>query len=316
MSKNTLPISLIVTVLNEEKTITSLLEAIADQTKLPKEVIIVDGGSSDVTVQLITNEIKNFPTRLRITTKKGNRSVGRNEAVSQSSQEIVACTDAGCIPIPTWLEKLYDKYLESDAQVVAGYYRGVAKTSFEEAVIPYALVMPGNLDSKNFLPATRSMLFEREVWEQVAGFDEPLSDNEDYAFAVKLKKKNTAISFAQDAVVLWQPRSTLSQFYTMIYRFARGDIQANIFRPKVILIFVRYIFVVTTFLSILKLFSLQNSLVFIVISGLIYVAWSIQKNFAHARKGWYWLPILQVTSDIAVILGSVAGLKLSTNHNI
>ncbi len=43
-------VSLIVTVLNEAATIELLLEAVAAQTKLPEEFIIVDGGSSDDTM--------------------------------------------------------------------------------------------------------------------------------------------------------------------------------------------------------------------------------------------------------------------------
>src|SRR5258708_5297615 len=45
--------SLIITVLNEEKTIVALLEAILKQTLQPDEVVICDGGSSDATVKLI-----------------------------------------------------------------------------------------------------------------------------------------------------------------------------------------------------------------------------------------------------------------------
>jgi len=52
--------TLICTVLNEEKTIGKFLDSIASQSKFPNEIIIVDGGSEDKTVQKIS-EFK-FPS--------------------------------------------------------------------------------------------------------------------------------------------------------------------------------------------------------------------------------------------------------------
>ena len=46
-------VSLIVTALNEEDSIGGLLDSVTGQIKIPDEVIIVDAGSTDNTVQLI-----------------------------------------------------------------------------------------------------------------------------------------------------------------------------------------------------------------------------------------------------------------------
>lgn len=306
-SKNILPVSVIVTVLNEEKTIKNLLQALAAQTKLPSEVVIVDGGSTDTSFIELQTAVEDFPTRLIIRQRYGNRSVGRNYAIEISSQSVIACTDAGCIPESNWLEQLYKQYIETRAPVIGGYYKGIARTNFEAAVIPYALVMPDKVDEKNFLPATRSMLFEKKVWRSVEKFNESLSDNEDYAFARKLKQKGIKIGFARTAVVQWQPRSTLQSFYWMIFRFARGDMQAAIIRPKVLLIFARYMFG-----SGIYIFLLQNSFgranLFLLSVIFLYGTWAVFKNSKYAPRGWFWLPILQMTSDVAVLHGSLVGV--------
>jgi len=44
-----LPVSLIMTVRNEASALPGLLESLLQQTKLPSEVIAVDGGSTDGT---------------------------------------------------------------------------------------------------------------------------------------------------------------------------------------------------------------------------------------------------------------------------
>ena len=232
--------SVVVTVLNEVGTVAKLVMALRRQTIPPHELIIVDGGSSDGTLEELHRLSKDFPA-LIILEKPGNRSVGRNTGIKAAANEIIAITDAGCVPHRDWLEHLLAAHILQKADVVAGYYQGKAESPIAEAVIPYTLVMPDRIDADNFLPATRSMLLTKNIWKKVGGFDEKMSDNEDFEFARRLRKSGTMIVFAREAVVDWLPRTNLKQFWQMIYRFARGDVFAGIIRPKAILIFVRYL---------------------------------------------------------------------------
>jgi glycosyltransferase involved in cell wall biosynthesis len=46
-------ISVVTTVLNEEKNIVQFLDSIVNQTKKPDEIIVVDGGSKDSTIKIL-----------------------------------------------------------------------------------------------------------------------------------------------------------------------------------------------------------------------------------------------------------------------
>ncbi len=293
-------ISLIVTVLNEEETILELLNSIIKQTLWPQEVIITDGGSQDQTVPLIERFIKKHPElNLKLLIKPGsNISQGRNSAIKQAQTPLIAITDAGCRLQPDWLAQLKQTYEQTQAPVVAGYYQGQPQSGFQKAVVPYVLVMPDQVEPTNFLPASRSMLMEKTTWEKLGGFDPNLTVSEDFALAKKIKAQNIKISFAPQAIVNWLPRKNLQNFSWMIFNFAKYDLVAGLIRPKVLLIFARYLIGLLVAFYSLKFW----------LAGLIfYLLWAIAKNFKYVGSAWYWLPILQITADLAVMLGTLTG---------
>lgn len=310
-------VSFIATVYNEEKAIKPLLKSLFSQSKFPDEVVIVDGGSSDRTVAKIKNEklkIKNYTGKFKILIKKGNRSVGRNEAIRNASNEIIVCSDAGCILDKDWVKNIIEPFFDPEIDVVAGYYQGIARTIFQKCLLPYVLVMPDRVNADNFLPATRSMAFKKSVWKKISGFPEEFSNNEDYVFAKRLKKINADIVFEKKAIAYWIPRDNVKDAFVMFYRFAKGDSESRIFRPKVFLIFLRYIIGLSfiLFYAISKSYIILNTLYSILF---IYVLWSIIKNYKYVRdvRAIFLLPLIQVISDIAVICGSIKGyVRLSS----
>ncbi len=300
-------ISFISTVFNEERNINQFLDSLASQSLVPSEIVIVDGGSTDKTVRLIQEH--KLAKKIKIFKKKGNRSVGRNFAIENSRGDIIACSDSGNILDRNWLKNIVLPFKDKQIDVVAGYYKGKPANIFQKCLIPYVLVMKDRVDPKSFLPATRSMAFRKVIWEKVGKFNSNLSHNEDYAFARKLREAGARISFQEKAIAYWVPRNNLVQSFIMFFRFAYGDAQAKIFRPKVALIFVRYILILTLILAWL----LSKSNLFIelaVILLVLYVLWAVMKNYKYVNhaQALFWLPVLQFTSDLAVILGTPMAL--------
>ncbi|MCL5438470.1 MAG: glycosyltransferase [Patescibacteria group bacterium] len=304
-------LSLIVTVFNEQATISRFIESVYNQSKLPDELIIVDGGSTDNTLLEISNyrySRGKKHLKIKLLTKKGNRSVGRNEAIKNAKGKIILCSDAGCILDRDWVKNITKPFQDKSVDVVAGFYKGNSKTVFQRSLIPYVLVMEDKIKESEFLPATRSMAFKKNIWKKAGGFDEKLSHNEDYAFANKLKEINAKIVFERKAIVHWIPRKNLNETFIMFFRFAFGDAESGILRDKVLLIFARYTF----YLYLIILFFLIKSffLLFIgIFLPIFYIFWSIRKNYKYVNhpKAFVLFPILQLTSDIAVLAGTGLG---------
>ena len=268
------------------------------QTRKPDDVIIVDGGSTDQTHQLLSSWKPTFP--FQWFEHKGNRSVGRNAAIFTAKSSIIAITDAGCAPTPEWLDRITKRLIANNCDVVSGYYTPQAQTNFEKGASAYMLVMPDHINPNLFLPATRSMALKKTIWEKAGGFDERLGDNEDYAFA---KSFNTL-----------EQRSVLKRCYCSMVAAKNMDyisyaslavcvwrLFAGIIRPKVMFIFLRW--------GVFIGFGYGSFPLFLFVMFL-YTFWTWAKNQKYLRSfsAIYLLPCMQFATDLVVMVGSAQGL--------
>ncbi len=264
-------VSLVITVKDEKTTLTS-------QTRKPDEIIIIDAYQNH---------------------KILNRSQGRNLGVKKATGDIIAFTDAGCIPDKNWLAELVKPFADKNVQVVSGYYRGDPKSVFEACLVPYVLVMPDKIPGQ-FFPSTRSMAIRKKLFVETGGFNESIDPAEDFEYATRLNKLGIKFHFAPLAIVSWRPRKNLGEAAWMFLRMAVGDIQAGLLRPKVKLLFLRYY--VFFFLFFL------NHWTFVLVFP--YLIWAIAKNYRYIKdiRAIFWLPVLQLTADICVIFGTIMGI--------
>ena len=81
-----------------ERSITGLL----NQTRPPDEILIIDDGSTDNTVEIASR----FPVRVIRHAKNKGLAAARNTAFANASFELVGAIDADVLPAPDWLEHL------------------------------------------------------------------------------------------------------------------------------------------------------------------------------------------------------------------
>lgn len=315
--------SFISTVFNEAQTVRPFLSSLFEQTHLPDEIVIVDAYSTDGTYQILLEErdlfVKKHPdVHFAIIQKKGNRSVGRNEAVKRVRNTFIACSDVGCILDTKWLQIVATQFQNnSQVDVVAGWYEPITKSVFQKALAAYTCVMLDKLNPETFLPSSRSIAFTKAAWEQVGGYPEELDTCEDLVFASRLKRAGLSFAFAKDVVVFWPQRKNIYEAFIQFYQYAVGDGQALYIRPQTYLLFLRY----ALGFVLLGLFASTQSYILgvgIVIGLVGYCVWSIGKNYQYVRhwKALYLLPVLQITADSAVMSGMIVGmLKKVKNYN-
>ncbi len=219
-------ISLIATVLNERDNIEDFINSILNQTKKPDEVIIVDGGSTDGTQDII----RRYPEITLITQPGANISKGRNIAIRHAKGDIILSTDAGCVLDKTWVEKISTPFEDEEVEVVGGYYYPlVGGSKFERAqAVLYLSQRPGG---RFFTPSSRSIGFRKYIWEKVGGYPEWLDIGEDTYFNMAWSRIGAKYVFIKDAVVYWKMRKGWISFIKQHFRYGRGSGLGGDMRP-------------------------------------------------------------------------------------
>lgn len=227
------PVSLVLTVLNEGRTLPRFLDSVSAQTSVPEEIIVVDGGSTDDTVSVLRAWVPPDGCTMTVVSVPGaGISEGRNRAVRACAHAIVLVTDGGTVLEPAWTQRMraaFDR--ESAPTVVGGFFRPVGATFMERAIACTCTPQRQEISEATFLPSSRSFGFTKAAWETAGGYPEWLDYCEDLVFDLRLKEQGNTFAFEPDAIVTWSARSNLSGFIVQYYRYARGDGKAGLW-PK------------------------------------------------------------------------------------
>jgi len=237
-------ISVIVPVRNEEGSIGALLESLLNQTLPPAEITITDGGSTDATTAIIQQYIdRGAPVRL-IRTTRALPGRGRNLAVSHSSSEWLAFTDAGIEPQKDWLALLAEQARDDMIDVVYGSYEPRTNTFFKECAAVAYISPPAEIDGVSMRPRfIASALMRRRVWETVGGFPEHLRSAEDLLFMNQVDAARFRIAYAPRAIVRWDLQPNFWRTFRRFAVYSRNNIRAGLWRDWQAAIFSRYLII-------------------------------------------------------------------------
>ncbi|MEP7358952.1 MAG: glycosyltransferase [Anaerolineales bacterium] len=223
-----MPITVILTVLNEDEAVRAVLDSLCAQTLAPAEVVVADGGSRDQTVAILESYAGRLPVRI-VMAPGANISQGRNAAIRAAAGDIVAVTDAGVRCEPEWLARLAAPFGEPGVMAAAGFFRSDPQTVLEVAMGATVLPEAAEINPATYLPSSRSVAFRREVWEAVGGYPEWLDYSEDVVFDLAVRRQFGPFVFVPSALVNFRPRGSLPALARQYYRYARGDGKANLF---------------------------------------------------------------------------------------
>jgi len=223
-------ISIIVPVLNGAENIKLLLDSLLelDYSKTKTEIIIVDGGSTDLTRRIVSK----YPVKLLINLKKGPNAA-RNTGIQCSSGEIVAFTDSDCTADKNWIKKAVSNFKDPGIGCVGGdvkslndtYLSGYASNSLAPIIRVCKRRKELNcIGTRVGCPVGCNMIFRRKAISDAGGsFDETIQ----YCFEEdELIERICGAGYKvvlDPEVLIWHKhRSKLKSFLAQSFKYGRG----------------------------------------------------------------------------------------------
>jgi glycosyltransferase involved in cell wall biosynthesis len=225
-------VSLISTTLNEAGNVEVWLDSLLQQSRLPDEIVITDGGSTDGTAEMIRSRATSFPIPIRVIDAPGaNIARGRNIAIEQTRYDVIASADFGGILGEGWLRNLILPFeAEPGIEVSCGFSKPVPGDEFGRRAARYLIPALEVVKPQQFLPSSRSLAFRKEVWQRTGGYPEWLSfAGEDTLFDRYAKLQAGKWAFVPEAVVYWHAPGNLEKLYRTQYRYSKGDGESGLF---------------------------------------------------------------------------------------
>ena len=313
-------VSVIATVKNEGEALRPLLDSLIQQSQPPDEVIICDGGSTDNTLEVLTEYKTWLPLKIFVA-PDANISQGRNLAIAAAAGPIIAATDAGVVLAPYWLEELIQPIVRGETAVASGWFEPDPYTDFEVVMGSTVLPTRREIVPEQFLPSSRSVAFLKTAWEEVGGYPEWLDYSEDLVFDFALRERYGDFPFVDTAVAYFRPRGDLTGYFKQYYRYARGDGKANLWPRRHLVRYFTYLVALPYVLRLIWREKWAGWALLLLGSG-VYCQKPAQRLWGNT---WGWrppsrvrafalIPIIRVVGDVAKMLGYPVGLIWRWRH--
>jgi glycosyltransferase involved in cell wall biosynthesis len=228
MDSSSLPlVSVIVPVYNDPVRLRACLEALESQS-YPSgsyEVIVVDNNSDEP----IDGVVDPYPHASAEFELKQGSYAARNRGIEAAEGDLLAFTDADCIPDRSWVETGIRRLQSEDDMV--GIVGGEIEVMFENPQAPRPAevldAMTGfsqkAVCTKRDFSATANLFTTRDVIDEAGPFDASLKSAGDKEFGRRVVRHGYRIVFEPEAIVRHPARRTPRALFKKRYRLAKGQ---------------------------------------------------------------------------------------------
>lgn len=232
--------SIIATSFNDAIDIERFIASIKAFTVLPKELVIVDGGSKDNTEELLIKCTFKCPwnNNFLFDKKRRNISQGYNEAIRLCNSEHILILGIGNTYANDYADKLIRSMKNNKCDIAYGSFIGIDSNKFSKTF--NRAFLKGNKSFDYGQASNRGALVKKSIFEKAGYFYEKfVYAGEDTEFYSRVANLGISQVYQKDAVVKWSSPISLGEFRKKMRVNAIADMQIlkniNIFKKLVAL---------------------------------------------------------------------------------
>lgn len=210
--------SIIIRCHNEREHIGRLLRGILEQTVSDVQIVVVDSGSTDGTLDLV----RHFPVDLvHIAKEDFSFGYALNEGCRVARSEFLVIASAHVYPTyRDWLELLLAPFDDPQVALVYGKQRGDERTRFSEGQV-FRRWFPDESAVRQSHPFCNNAnaVIRRTLWEEMP-YDESLTGLEDLSWAKRALARGYRLAYAAEAEIVHVHEESLAQIFRRYEREA------------------------------------------------------------------------------------------------
>ena len=218
-------VSVVVTARNAARHLPILLDALDAQTLDQQrwELVLVDDASTDETAAIAGS--RNPRNRVVRATEHLGLPRGRNIGIGEARGEVIAFTDADCVPDPEWLEYGLARIQETGSDILAG---GITIPIPRDAPIAALVDSATYLDQERYtlrgFGAGANLWVRRELLDRVGRFDERLEayGGDEEELCQRALRHGATLVYAPEVHVSHPPRMRMRDVARKAYRLGFG----------------------------------------------------------------------------------------------
>lgn len=232
LSKERPPVSVIVPGYNEEVTATKTIENLLRSTYPDLEIVFVDDGSRDRTLEVVQAAFGDHPKVKVLTKPNGGKASALNHGIAQASHEILVCIDADTVLEPDAIERLVERFTSPQVAAVAGNVKVGNERSMLTRWQSIEYITSQNFDRRAFaylgcitvIPGAIGA-FRREAIQAVGGFTTDTLA-EDCDLTLRILRTGGIVDYSAQAIAWTEAPETLNMFLRQRFRWSFGILQS------------------------------------------------------------------------------------------
>lgn len=227
-------ISVVCPVFNEAEYVHQLISFFIAAKPVQKELIIVDGNSTDNTVGIIQKFLVDNSNIILLHNENRTVPYALNMALVKCKYDIIVRLDAHTNYASNYFEKILETFETTNADIVGGPMHAVGVTSLQKAIANATSSILGvgnssfhNIKASGFVDTVYLGAWKRSIFEKTGVFDVRFKRNQDDEFHYRAKSMGYKIYLNPDIKSSYYPRNSY-------FKLGKQYFQYGLYKPMVL----------------------------------------------------------------------------------